>query len=992
MERLVSSVTRPRLLTVRCILKLTLPIRSAHAPAKSDGLSVNYHDQMYKEWLNNPQSVHKSWDLYFRSQNQGKSSMSTSVKIYPTQPTVSASNFRVDAKALNDHMAVAALIGSFQTRGHKVAQLDPLGISSIDLDRERPIDLSYQFFNFSEADLNRQFALPPFTFIGGHETQLSLREILRRLDYVYCRTIGIEYMYINNREQCNWIRERFEDPSQSQLSNDEVHRAVQQLIRTTHFEKFLGSKWATEKRFGVEGCDMLIPAMKMVIDTVIQTGVDTLIMGMPHRGRLNVLANVIQKPLEEILCQFNEHLKPSDTSESGDVKYHLGTCVERLSSVTNSKIKYVLLANPSHLEAVSPVVQGRTKAEQLYRDDEKGDKVMSILIHGDAAFAGQGVVYETFHLTDLPAYTTHGTVHIICNNQIGFTTDPRVARSSPYCTDVARVVNAPIFHVNADDPEAVLRVAKEAAEWRCKFKRDVVIDLVGYRRHGHNEVDNPNFTHPYMYKKIEKQTPILTKWTDKLINERKINNSWYETEVANYEKRLATAFDNSKSDIYDKQKKWLDSPWKAFFTKTPPFAHPITGVPEERLQLIGSKVHEVPDGFTLHKRLETNFANRTTLLQERKVDWALAETMALGSLLLDGQYVRFSGQDVERGTFSHRHHVLHDQEKDLAVHVPLNKLAPAQAHYTICNSSLSEFAVLGFELGYAITSPCTLVLWEAQFGDFANNAQCIIDQFLSSGQAKWVRQNGLVLLLPHGYEGQGPEHSSARLERFLQMSAEDEDRVPDLENSAHTDLSMYQLENANWIIAHLTTPANYFHILRRQLAFPFRKPLVLMTTKSLFRLAACQSSFDELIEGTTFKRIYPEEGEAGHNPDAVKKLIFCSGKTYYDLIEARTEQKLESDIAIVRIEQLSPFPFDLIEIELKKYKSAAICFAQEEHKNMGPYSFCKPRLNLLLRKMNDNRVDKIEYAGRVSAAATATGIKSSHLTEQKNYMHQAMKI
>ncbi|CAF1355264.1 unnamed protein product [Adineta ricciae] len=958
MERLVSSVTRPRLLTVRCILKLTLPIRSAYAPAKSDGFSVNYRDQMYKEWLSNPQSVHKSWDLYFRSQNQGKSSMPTSVQIYPIQPTaVSASNFRIDAKAVNDHMAVAALIQSFQTRGHKVAQLDPLGISSIDLDRERPIDLSYQFFNFSEADLNRQFVLPPFTFIGGRETQLSLREILRRLDYVYCRTIGIEYMYINNREQCNWIRERFEDSSQFKLSNDEVHRAVQRLIRTAHFEKSLGSKWATEKRFGVEGCDMLIPAMKMVIDTVIQTGVDTLIMGMPHRGRLNVLANVIQKPLEEIFCQFNKHLKPSDISESGDVKYHLGTCVERLSSVTNSKIKYVLLANPSHLEAVSPVAQGRTKAEQFYRGDEKGDKVMSILVHGDAAFAGQGVVYETFHLTNLPAYTTHGTVHIICNNQIGFTTDPRVARSSP-----------------------------------CKFKRDVVIDLVGYRRYGHNEVDNPNFTHPYMYKKIEKQTPILTKWTDKLINEGRINKSWYETEVANYEKRLVEALANSKSVIYDKQKKWLDSPWKAFFTKTPPFAHPITGVPEERLQLVGSKVHELPESFTLHERLKSNFATRTTMLQERKVDWALAEAMALGSLLLDGQYIRFSGQDVERGTFSHRHHVLHDQEKDLVFHVPLNELVAVQGHYTICNSSLSEFAVLGFELGYAITSPCTLVLWEAQFGDFTNNAQCIIDQFLSSGQAKWVRQNGLVLLLPHGYDGYGPEHSSARLERFLQMSAEDADQVPDLENSAHTDLSMYQLENANWIIAHLTTPANYFHILRRQLALPFRKPLVLMTPKSLLRLTECRSSFDEIIEGTTFKRIYPEEGAAGHNPDAVKKLVFCSGKTYYDLIKARTVQELESDIAIVRIEQLSPFPFDLIEIELKKYKSAAICFAQEEHKNMGPYSFCKARLNLLLRKMNDNRVDKIEYAGRASAAATATGIKSIHSTEQDNYMHQAMKI
>ncbi|UJR22974.1 hypothetical protein I4U23_026001 [Adineta vaga] len=800
-------------------------------------------------------------------------------------------------------------------------------------------------------------------------------------------------MYINNREKCNWIRERFEDSSRKVFSSEEIHRATRRLIHATQFEDFLKRKWSSEKRFGVEGCEMLIPAMKMIIDTVVKAGVDTVIFGMPHRGRLNVLSNVIKKPLEEILCQFNEKLEQSDTSETGDVKYHLGTCVERLYSATNSKVKFILLANPSHLEAVNPVVQGRTRAEQFSRVDKKGDKVMSMLIHGDAAFAGQGVVFETFHLSNLPAYTAHGTIHIVCNNQIGFTTDPRVARSSSYCTDVARVVNAPIFHVNADDVEAVLYVAKVAAEWRCKFKQDVVIDLVGYRRYGHNETDEPDFTQPHMYNKIKQQKSVLKKWTQQLLEEGRIKADWYEGEVVNYEKALDTARINSKSDAYSKQKKWLDSPWKNFFKKSGPFPSPKTGITEDKLVTIGVKSQQIPDNFTLNKALERNhFAKQKKLLQKHKADWALAEFMAIGSLLLDGNHVRFSGQDVERGTFSHRHHVLHDQNRDLNFYVPLNHLHPTQGHYTICNSSLSEFAVLGFELGYAITDPNLLVIWEAQFGDFVNNAQCIIDQFISSGQAKWVRQNGLVLLLPHGYEGQGPEHSSARLERFLQMSAEDEDHVPEIKNRAYTDISMDQLDRTNWIIAHLTTPANYFHILRRQLALPFRKPLVLMTPKTLLRSNACQSSFNEMIEGTSFKRIYPEEGDAANNPGDVKKILFCSGKTYYDLLEARKEQKLQSQIAIVRIEQISPFPFDLMQMELEKYKNANICFAQEEHKNMGPYSFCKPRLVTLLRKMNDARANEIDYAGRDSAAATATGLKSSNLIEQKNYMHHAMKI
>ncbi|CAF3851602.1 unnamed protein product [Adineta steineri] len=1024
MERLVSSVSRPSIGSIRCLPQLMLNVRGAHKVHRESFLnasSSNYIDEMYEQWSKDPHSVHKSWDLYFRNQvyqrppTLGVNPPSPALTQYyqmtgflQQQPaaasqqqtqlqTISSGTGGVqelplDMKAIQDHMAVQALL-----YGHHEAKLDPLGILEADLSGERPEGIN-------ESDLDRKFILPPITFIGGQEKELSLREIIRRLEDVYCQTIGLEYMYINSYEKCNWIRQRFEDPEQKKLGIKDIERAVKRLIRASKFEDYLKKKWSSEKRFGLEGCEVLIPAMKMVIDTAAGKGVDTIIMGMPHRGRLNVLANVTRKPLEELFCQFDPKLEPSDVSKktpksyivgTGDVKYHLGTCIERLNRASNTMVKFALVANPSHLEAVDPVVQGKTRAEQFYRGDKAGDKAMSILLHGDAAFAGQGVVYETFHLSDLPAYTTHGTIHIICNNQIGFTTDPRMARSSPYCTDVARVVNAPIFHVNADDVASVLHVAKVAAEWRCTFKKDVVIDLVCYRRQGHNETDEPMFTQPFMYKKIHKQTPVLKKWVDQLISEGTIKQDWYEAEEAKYQKILDDAFANSKSPAYAKDKNWLDSPWKGFFTGKGPFPYPKTGISEETLKTIGVKAHELPEGFALHRGLKRVFENRAKMLQEREVDWALGESMAIGSVLLDGHHVRISGQDVERGTFSHRHHVLHDQDKDLVFHVPMNYLSPTQGHYTICNSSLSEFACLGFELGYSTTNPNSLVIWEAQFGDFANTAQCIIDQFISSGQAKWVRQSGICLLLPHGYEGQGPEHSSARLERFLQMADEDEDQVTEIKETKHlhhNDLAMYQLDDVNWIIAHLTTPANYFHILRRQLALPFRKPLIMMSPKSLLRLPECRSSFDEMTTGTTFKRIYQEEGAASQNASDVKKIIFCSGKTYYDLYKERANNKLDTEIAIVRIEQLCPFPFDEIRKELEKYNNAKVCFAQEEHKNMGPYTYCKPRLACLLRSMNDARAGEINtcYAGREAAAATATGIKSSHYLEQKTYMQQAM--
>uniref|UniRef100_A0A671MGM9 2-oxoglutarate dehydrogenase complex component E1 n=1 Tax=Sinocyclocheilus anshuiensis TaxID=1608454 RepID=A0A671MGM9_9TELE len=738
--------------------------------------------------------------------------------------------------------------------------------------------------------------------------------------------------------------------------------------------EFLQRKWSSEKRFGLEGCESLIPALKTIIDKSSENGVESVIMGMPHRGRLNVLANVIRKELEQIFCQFNSKLEAADEG-SGDVKYHLGMYHRRINRVTDRHITLSLMANPSHLEAVDPVVQGKTKAEQFYCGDSDGKRVMSILLHGDAAFAGQGIVYETFHLSDLPSYTTHGTIHVVVNNQIGFTTDPRMARSSPYPTDVARVVNAPIFHVNADDPEAVMYVCNVAAQWRATFHKDVVVDLVSYRRNGHNEMDEPMFTQPLMYKQIKKQKPVLQKYAEKLITEGAVSRQEYEEEIAKYDKICEEAYNRSKDEKILHIKHWLDSPWPGFFTldgQPKSMSCPSTGLNEEVLSHIGQVASSVPvEDFTIHGGLTRILKGRATMVQNRSVDWALGEYMALGSLLKEGIHVRLSGQDVERGTFSHRHHVLHDQNVDKRTCIPMNYIDPNQAPYTVCNSSLSEYGVLGFELGFAMASPDALVLWEAQFGDFHNTAQCIIDQFISPGQAKWVRQNGIVLLLPHGMEGLGPEHSSARPERFLQMCNDDPDIFP--------DFAVRQLYDCNWIVVNCSTPANYFHVLRKQILLPFRKPLIIFTPKSLLRHPEAKSSFDDMLPGTHFRRLITEEGSASQNSAEVKRLIFCTGKVYYYLTKERKTRGLEDTVAISRIEQLSPFPSDLVKAEAEKYPQAQLLWCQEEHKNQGYYNYVKPRISRV-------------YAGREPAAAPATGNKKAHLVELERFLDTAFNL
>ncbi|CAH4019945.1 unnamed protein product [Pieris brassicae] len=1000
-----------------------------------NGSSSAYVETMYNNWLTDPNSVHASWDAFFRNATNGAQPgvaytpppnlapytknevpLTSLVPAAGGMPSI-ASGSPINEKIIDDHLAVQAIIRSYQARGHLAADLDPLGITSANLPqlgmRASSSELIMRkYFNFDEADMDRVFKLPSTTFIGEKEKALPLREILNRLEEAYCNNIGIEFMFINSLEQCNWIRQRMEPPNVTKMSNDQKRLILARLTRSAGFENFLAKKWSSEKRFGLEGCEILIPAMKQVIDMSTKLGVESIIMGMPHRGRLNVLANVCRKPLHQLFTQF-AGLEAEDDG-SGDVKYHLGTYIERLNRVTNKNIRLAVCANPSHLEAVDPVVQGKTRAEQFYRGDNEGKKVMSILLHGDAAFAGQGVVFETMHLSDLPEYTTHGTIHIVANNQIGFTTDPRHSRSSAYCTDVARVVNAPIFHVNSDNPEAVMHVCNVAAEWRATFHKDVVIDIVSYRRNGHNEVDEPMFTQPLMYQKIRKTKPVLEIYADRLITEGVVTAEEVKDVKDKYEKICEDAYNQAKQETHIKYKDWLDSPWSGFFEGKDPLKMSPTGVVEETLVHIGKRFSSPPPNaaeFEIHKGLLRILKARMEMVEKRTVDWALAEAMAFGSLLKEGIHVRLSGEDVERGTFSHRHHVLHHQKVDKATYCALAHLYPDQAPYTVCNSSLSEYGVLGFEVGYSVTNPNALVLWEAQFGDFNNVAQCIIDQFISSGQAKWVRQSGIVLLQPHGMEGMGPEHSSARLERFLQMSSDDPDYMPP---ESH-DYEVRQLHDCNWIVANCSTPASLFHILRRQIALPFRKPLILMTPKSLLRHPECKSSFDDMAEGTTFKRVLPEEGAACEGPEKVRKVAFCSGRVYYDLLKERRDRGLEKDIAIVRLEQISPFPYDQLKSEIAKYPNAQLVWSQEEHKNMGSWSYVEPRFRTLLRNQkqirrrsegggwfsqllgrSETQTDTqteiiprtISYNGRATAASPATGSKAAHNKELKNLLDE----
>lgn len=986
--------------SVQRLLQAAASKSTAAAEPFLNGSSSTYVEEMYESWKAEPTSVHKSWQIFFSRSESGAAPGEAHVSapnlpVYPifapshphvTSPVGDSSDpstisTRAAQNMINKHHNFQRLLRSYQSSGHHIAQLDPLGIGPADLDATHPETLKLEHYNFTKQDMDQYFQLPRYTYLGGEENELTLRETVNRLERIYCSSIGTEFMHIMDPAAREYIRKWIEKPGISDMTNEEKRILLARLVRSTRFEEFLAKKWPSEKRFGLEGCEVLIPAMKQIIDIASSRGVDNFVIGMPHRGRLNVLANVCRKELAKLFSQFNPDMSPEDEG-SGDVKYHLGMYHRRINHLTNKEVELSVVANPSHLEAVNPVVCGKVRATQFFGDDDERKKTMAILLHGDAAYAGQGIVYETMHLSDLPSYTTGGTIHIVVNNQIGFTTDPRFSRSSPYCTDVAKVVNAPILHVNADDPEAVMHVCNIAANWRADWGKDVVLDLVCYRRNGHNEADEPSFTQPLMVKRIKETPTVLSKYSSQLLSEETVTQEDIDDEIATFDKILNDAYQNSQGITKMKLTDWLDSPWNNFFkcdeNKVPILVPtPSTGANDSVLKIIAEKFSEDPP-ITVHPGIKRILKGRRKMVAEKQADWALGEALAFGSLLMEGYHVRLSGQDVERGTFSHRHHVLHDQETDGKTYNPLQKLSSSQQKYSVSNSSLSEFGVLGFELGFSQHNPNSLVIWEAQFGDFFNTAQPIVDQFISSGQDKWYRQSALVMLLPHGMEGMGPEHSSARLERFLQMCNDDDD-------SAYDGVSEdQQLWDCNWQIVNITNPANMFHALRRQMYMNFRKPLVVFTPKSLLRHPLARSSFSEMTTGTSFKPVIPESKDISK----CKKLLLCSGRVYYDLFEERSKLGLEDQVAITRIEQLHPFPHTRIEEEIKRYpEGVQICWVQEEHKNAGAWAYISPRVQKHVQAGSN-----FTYLGRDPAASAATGNKKVHKTELHKFMVDSFNI
>jgi len=894
-------------------------------------------------------------------------------------PALTSAASAVDVRAAaHDSIRALMLIRAYRIRGHLQANLDPLGI-------EPPVqnaELTFEHWGFSAADIDRPIYLDG---VLGLETG-TLREVLEILRRTYCGNLGIQYMHIAEPEEKAWLQQRVEGPDKLQtnaFTREGKLAILNKLIEAETFERFLHRRFPGTKRFGLDGGEAMVPALEQVIKRGGALGVDEVVLGMAHRGRLNVLAAVMGKPYRAIFHEFQGgSTVPGDIEGSGDVKYHMGASSDR--TFDNNKVHLSLTANPSHLEIVNPVVLGKARAKQAFdiREANAGkpeaewaldrSHVLPLLIHGDAAFAGQGVVAECFALMGLKGYRTGGTLHFVINNQIGFTTSPRNSRSSPYPSDVALMVQAPIFHVNGDDPEAVVFAAKVATEYRQKFNKDAVVDMFCYRRFGHNEGDDPTFTQPIMYARIKAQPSTREIYAQRLIAEGVVTAAEVEAEVARFEAFLDAEFDAGKAFKADKAD-WLDGRWQGLGLPDSDERRGETAVPLTQLQAYGQRLTTVPNDIDIHKTLKRVLEGRREAIETGEgLDWATAESLAFASLVDEGFPVRLSGQDSVRGTFSQRHSAIIDQTTE-ARYVPLSNLREGQAQFEVIDSALSEEAVLGFEYGYALADPNSLVLWEAQFGDFVNGAQVVIDQFISSGERKWLRMCGLTMLLPHGYEGQGPEHSSARLERFLQACAED-----------------------NMQVANCTTPANYFHILRRQVHRPFRKPLILMTPKSLLRHKKAVSSLADLAEGSSFHRVLHDDAQtrpalAGiriRGDKDIRRVILCSGKVYYDLLDAREKAGVD-DIYILRLEQFYPWPMKSLMSELARFPGAELVWCQEEPKNMGGWTFVDPWLELTLEKL-DVKAKRARYVGRQASASTAAGLMSRHLKELESLLGEAL--
>ena len=935
------------------------------------GANAAYLAELHARYEEDPASVDADWRAFFASLEDNKESVLAEARgpswapeperaLLPTRPQ-SVSGERDALDAARDTLAARMLIRNYRTRGHLAAKLDPLEL----VERREHPELKPKTYGFAKRDYDRPI------YIGGvfGFEFATLRQILAILKKTYCGHIGAEYMHISDPEQRAWIQDRMEGREAGFTDKGKI-AILKKLIEAEAFERFLDVKYTGTKRFGLDGGESIVPALEQIIKRGGQLGVGEIVIGMPHRGRLNVLANVMTKPYRAIFNEFRGgSAHPDDVEGSGDVKYHLGASSDREFDL--NRVHLSLTANPSHLEIVDPVVLGKVRSKQDQRGDRERKEVLPLLLHGDAAFAGQGVVAECLGLSGLRGHRTGGSLHFIVNNQIGFTTAPRFSRSSPYPSDVAKMIDAPIFHVNGDDPEAVVYVAKIATEYRQRFGKPVVIDMFCYRRHGHNEADEPAFTQPLMYRRIAEHPSVVEVYARKLVADGLLTKDEVAAMQGEFRALLEDEF--AAGEAYRPNRAdWLDGRWSGIGHAEEGARRGDTGVALDVLREVGRKLTSFPKSFTPHKTIARIMATRRKMIEDGQgIDWATAEALAYGTLLVEGFRVRLSGQDSERGTFSQRHAVLMDQENEKK-YTPLKHLAKGQAPFEVINSMLSEEAVLGFEYGYSLAEPNALVLWEAQFGDFANGAQVIIDQFISSGERKWLRMSGLVLLLPHGYEGQGPEHSSARLERYLQLCAED-----------------------NWQIANCTTPANYFHILRRQLHRQFRKPLVLMTPKSLLRHKRVVSTLAQLGPGSSFHRLLWDDAQFLPGQiiklapdDAIRRVVICSGKVYYDLYDEREKQGL-NDIYLLRIEQLYPFPARALIHELSRFKDAEMVWCQEEPKNMGAWSFIEPNLEWVLDHIGA-RHRRVRYAGRPSSAATATGMMSKHVHELKALLEEAL--
>ncbi len=936
-------------------------LNSANAP---------YVAELYSKFRNDPESVDTTWKDFFNNLNEDDYSVlkdfggpewkerpsSIIDKNYITKVIKSNANYNTEEFRIStlDSIRALRLIRAFRINGHLIADLDPLGIS----EREYPQELDYRSYGFVESDLEKEI------FIDGSLglEKGKLKNIIKILKETYSASIGVEFLHIQQADQKQWVQERIEEVRNKTNFTNEGKKAIyKRLVESELFEQFLDKKFLGTKRYGIEGGEAMIPGIEQIVKQACLSGIEDIIIGTAHRGRLTLLSSVLEMPYKKILSKFQGSLNdPNEVLGSGDVKYHLGVSADR--EFEKKKIHLSLTSNPSHLEAVNPVVAGKVRAKQTLAKDKTTDKVIGLLIHGDAAIAGQGVVAETFAMSQLRGFKTGGTIHFVINNQIGFTTMPQYGRSAPYCTEIAKMVQAPIFHVNGDDPEAVVHVCRLATEFRNKFKVDVVVDMFCYRRSGHNEADEPSFTQPLMYKAIKKQITTRKKYEKKLIENNTLSEGEAKDIVDSFKNFLDKEFESTKNYKPNKVD-WLEGTWTGLSTATFDARKGKTSVKEKKLINVAKKIHEIPIDFNAHRRIKKIYGDRlASVINGKGIDWATSESLALATLLDEGYGVRISGQDVGRGTFSHRHGVLYDQENENR-YVPLRHFQNKQGYFEIIDSFLSEFGVLGFEYGYSQVDPKTLVIWEAQFGDFANGAQIMIDQFISSGERKWLRMSGLTMLLPHGHEGQGPEHTSGRLERFLQMCAED-----------------------NMQIVNCTSPANYFHVLRRQLHRNFRKPLIIFTPKSTLRHKSNVSNIEDYINGSTFHRILTDKLSVKKKRKN-KRLIICSGKIYFELADHIAKNKIKN-LSIIRLEQIYPFPYENFRDELKHYTDAEIIWAQEEPKNMGAWGFVKGRLESVMQESKVKQ-EKIFYVGRSPAASPAAGSLERHLSNQETILKMA---